>query len=91
MLYDLREDPHETHNLAGERPEVTNRAMRLLEEWQREMMLTSTHDVDPMMTVLREGGSFHTRGQLPRYMERLRATGRAHHADRLASLHPDEV
>lgn len=91
MLYALSEDPHETHNLASERPEVTNQAMRLLEEWQHEMMLTSKHGVDPMMTVLREGGSFHTRGQLPQYLERLRATGRAHHAEHLASLHPDEV
>lgn len=48
-------------------------------------------DIDPMMTVLREGGSFHTRGQLPTYLERLRATGHAHHAERLAALHPDEV
>ena len=55
------------------------------------MALTSTHDVDPMMTVLREGGAFHTRGMLPRYLERLRATGRAQHARHLAELHPDEL
>jgi hypothetical protein len=44
-----------------------------------------------MMTVLREGGPYHTRGFLPSYLERLRATGRAHHAEHLAALHPDEV
>ncbi len=32
-----------------------------------------------------------TRYQLPAYLQRLRATGRAHHAERLARLHPDEV
>jgi len=55
------------------------------------MVVTSSHGTDPMITVLREGGSFHTRRQLPRYLSRLRETGRAHHAQRLARLHPDEV
>jgi hypothetical protein len=55
------------------------------------MVVTSQHGVDPMMTVLREGGPFHTRGQLPGYLARLRATGRAHHAERLTQRHPDEV
>jgi hypothetical protein len=91
MLYDLADDPHEQHNLASARPEMANRAMRLLEEWYRDAMLRSTHGVDPMMTVLREGGALHTRGQLPNYLKRLRDTGRAHHADRLAALHPNEV
>ena len=49
------------------------------------------HDVDPMMTVLREGGPFHTRGMLPNYLKRLRATGRAHYAQRMERLHPDEI
>ena len=60
-------------------------------DWQHQMMLTSTQNVDPMMTVLREGGPFHSRGRLPAYMERLRATGRVHHAETLAKRHPDEV
>jgi choline-sulfatase len=55
------------------------------------MKLTSTQDVDPMMTVLREGGPFHTRGELPEYIQRLKETGRAHHAETLAARHPDEV
>jgi hypothetical protein len=50
-------------------------------------MLTSEADVDPLMTVLREGGPFYTRGFLSRYLERLRATGRAQHAQRLARIH----
>jgi hypothetical protein len=43
------------------------------------------------MTVLREGGPFYTRNHLTRYIERLNATGRAHHARRLAEIHPDEL
>jgi arylsulfatase A-like enzyme len=91
MLFDLAQDPHEQHDLAAEQPEIVDRAMGMLAEWHHRMAATSLHDVDPMMTVLREGGAFHTRGMLPRYLERLRATGRAHHADTLARRHPGEV
>jgi choline-sulfatase len=91
MLYNLTNDPHEQRNLAEERPDLVNQAMGMLADWHHEMALTSTHEVDPMMTVLREGGAFHTRGMLPRYAGRLRETGRAHHAKRLAELHPDEA
>jgi choline-sulfatase len=91
MLFDLAADPHEQHNLAQERPDVVNRAMGLLADWYHDMAVTSQHDVDPMMTVLREGGAYHTRGELPAYLERLRATGRAHHAEFLAARHPDEL
>ena len=91
MLFDLANDPHEQHDLAAERPDLVDRAMGMLAEWHHEMAATSRHNVDPMMTVLREGGPFHTRGELPAYLERLRATGRAHHAERLAARHPDEL
>jgi len=91
MLFNLADDPHEQHDLALEQPEVVNRAMGMLEEWYHEMATNSLHDTDPMMTVLREGGPFHTRGRLPAYLERLRATGRARHAERLSRRHPNEV
>ena len=91
MLFNLAQDPHEQHDLAEARPALVNRALGLLNDWHREMMLTARHGVDPMMTVLQEGGPFHTRGALPGYLARLRETGRAHHAERLAALHPDEM
>lgn len=91
MLFNLADDPHEQHDLAAEQPDLVDRAMGLLADWYHDMTATALHDVDPMMTVLREGGAFHTRGMLPQYLARLRATGRAHHAERLAALHPDEV
>ncbi len=91
MLFDLVDDPHEQHDLAAEKPETVQRAMGLLADWQHDMLLRSAHNVDPMMSVLREGGPFHTRGELPAYLKRLRETGRAHHAERLAALHPDEL
>jgi arylsulfatase A-like enzyme len=90
MLFNLTEDPHEQHDLAATRPDLVDRAMGMLAEWHHEMVLTSQHNVDPMMTVLREGGALHTRGMLPAYLARLRATGREKHAELLAARHPDE-
>jgi len=43
--------------------------MGLLAAWHQGMAQTSRSDVDPMMTVLREGGPFYTRGQLAAYLE----------------------
>ena len=91
MLFDLRNDPHEQHDLAAARPELVDRAITLLADWQQAMMLDSQADVDPLRTVLREGGPFHTRGMLPRYLERLRTTGREDHAARLAARHPEAL
>ncbi len=84
-LYDLASDPHEQQNLAAQQPEIAQRGRALLAEWQYEMALTSQHDVDPIMTTLREGGPLYMRGQLPAYVERLRATGRGDWADWLTT------
>ena len=73
------------------KPEIVHKALALLSEWQQQMMIRSRHDVDPLMTVMREGGPFYTRNELPQYLERLKASGRAHHAERLAKAHPDEI
>lgn len=90
MLFDLGNDPHEQHDLARQRPDLVARAMSTLEDWTAQMMRTATHGQDPMWTVLREGGPLHTRGQLPRYLARLRATGRGGLADQLAAAYPQE-
>ena len=91
MLFNLARDPHEQVDLSAQQPGLAALAMGMLADWEREMMLTSPTNVDPMMTVLREGGAYHTRGALPAYLERLRATGRAGYAEKLASLHPNEL
>ena len=36
-LYDLAEDPSETHDLAAERPDVTDRLRRRLDEWRQDV------------------------------------------------------
>lgn len=81
-LFDVEKDPHEQHDLASACPEVVYRGLALLEAWHARMMATSTapEPVDPMQTVLREGGPFHTRGQALGYAELLKATGRPDHA-----------
>lgn len=91
MLFDATADPHELENIAPRRPDLVGEASRLLALWQARMMALAPGNVDPLMTVLREGGPFHCRGELARYLERLRQTGRAEHARTLAARHPQEV
>lgn len=91
MLFDIARDPHEQHDLAPERPDLVAHAMELLDRWHADAMRTATHGHDPMWTVMREGGALHTRGQLPRYLQRLRDTDRSTWADRLALQHPTEA
>ena len=87
MLFHVGQDPHETNNLAQSHPELADHGAALLEAWTAEMMTGSDSATDPMWTVLREGGPFHTRSRLDAYCQRLRQTGRAHHADFLRA-HP---
>jgi hypothetical protein len=89
LLFDLATDPHEQRDLAEKRPDVVARALALLEEWHAGAMRTSSDGVDPLWTVLHEGGPWHVRGHLPAYLKRLRETGRGAHADRLAARWPD--
>jgi arylsulfatase A-like enzyme len=91
MLFDLANDPHETRDLAGAEPDVAARAMAMLEEWYTEMVRTATRPDDPLRTVLAEGGPFHTRGQLGKYLQRLRETEREQWARALEKRHADEV
>jgi arylsulfatase A-like enzyme len=85
MLFDLSHDPHEQHDLARERPEVTARGLTLLAQWYASAIRQAARGRDPLVNVLREGGPYHIRGKLPVYLERLRATGRADQAQRLAT------
>lgn len=87
MLFDLENDPHETRNMASQHPDVVSEGVRLLEEWHTRMMQTAPRNIDPLWTVMKEGGPHHTRGELENYCKRLRATGRGHHADNLERLY----
>jgi len=89
MLFNLAEDPYEQHNLAETQPEITNKGLRLLDEWHSQAMAGSRTGVDPMQTVMQEGGPFHAHrvSHLDAYLKRLQDTGRAHHAKTLAQRH----
>jgi arylsulfatase A-like enzyme len=90
MLFDLKTDPHEQFNLAEDNPDVCNRALRMLTRWHDDMMRKSGSDIDPLWTVIREGGPFHARGELPGYIKRLEATGRGAFVEELKRRHPQE-
>jgi arylsulfatase A-like enzyme len=85
MLFDLGNDPHEQRNVAAEHPDVVGRGLTLLLQWQQDMTPTLARGRDPLVNVMLEGGPYHVRGQLPAYLERLRATGRVDQAALLAA------
>ena len=91
MLFDIASDPHEQFDLAGSDTSARKNGLALLEDWTATQLDRSYAPRDPMQTVLGEGGPFHTRGHLPAYLDRLRATGRGHWANQLATRHPDEA
>jgi len=90
MLFDIEKDPYEQHNLAESHPEVCLKALAFLNEWHDEMMLTMESQVDPLWTVMKEGGPFHVRGQLKKYCELLEGTPREWAIAELKKRHPQE-
>jgi arylsulfatase A-like enzyme len=84
MLFDLEIDPHETTNLALERPDLVAEGTRRLESWTADMLRTADSPLDPMWNVIAEGGPLHAKdgsGEITAYMKRLRETGRGYYAD----------
>ena len=85
MLFDLMSDPFEQRSLAAERQEVVRRGLILLSQWHATVIGNAARGRDPLVNVMQEGGPFHVRGELPAYLERLRATGRGKLAEALAA------
>ena len=88
MLFDLTADPHEEHDIAAENLDICRQGAGRLLDWHQEQMATVGDGVDPLWTVIQEGGPFHARhagpnSQLPGYLERLEATGRGDGAAQL--------
>jgi arylsulfatase A-like enzyme len=90
QLYNIADDPHEQNNLAQKQPEKVREAVYLLNQWHDTMMATSESDVDPLWTVMREGGPCHANGPLAKYCERLKETGREWAIPKLMERHPRE-
>lgn len=90
MLFNLSTDPHEEKNIAQKMTEHTNTATKHLFTWMKSRWLNGVKDntaLDPLLTVMQEGGPKHVRGELHDYLLRLRATGRGHWADILEKRH----
>ncbi len=90
MLFDIKNDPHETKNLIEEREDIAGKCARLLDSWHSDMMKSSESQIDPMWTIYHEGGPFHTKGHLKKYFEFLKKTGRQWAVDELKQRHPNE-
>jgi choline-sulfatase len=90
MLFNVEEDPHEQVDLAGDRPDLCREAVYILTEWHDDMMATMPDAIDPLWTVIREGGPFHARGFLAEYCNRLEKTERAWAVPELRLRHPHE-
>ena len=84
MLFDLARDPHQQPILAPDNPQQVSDPSERLGHLSRLRPARSSTGIDPLQTVLRRRPS-HTRGKLPAYLERLRATAGV--ADRLARAH----
>jgi arylsulfatase A-like enzyme len=89
MLFDVVADPHEQSNLADSEPALVAEGLAKLATWHAEQMKDHATGIDPLRNVVAEGGPFHVRGELPAYLERLRATERGHLADLLVEKYPE--
>ena len=76
MLFNVKDDPHEQYDVKAEHPELCAKGAKIILDWQEEQMKKSSSAIDPMWTVMREGGPYHTWGHLEEYVQRLRETGR---------------
>jgi choline-sulfatase len=84
MLFDLKSDPFEQRSLADERADIAAHGLALLSQWHAVAIREAARGRDPLENVILEGGPYHVRGELPAYLERLRATGRDELAEALA-------
>ena len=84
MLFNIADDPHEQEDVKELYPEVCQKGAKYILDWHDDMMLSSDSVIDPLWTVLSEGGPHHAREcNLPEYLKRLEETGRKDGADRL--------
>ncbi len=90
MLYNIDQDPYEQKDVAKDRPDECKQAVYYLNEWHDAMMKSMPYDVDPLWTVMREGGPLHARGHLRAYCEYLEKTGRGWAIPELKARHPQE-
>lgn len=77
MLFNLKDDPYEQDDLKKMRPDLCALGAKHILDWQDEQMLKDPSNTDPMWTVMKEGGPYHTHTDLNAYVKRLKNTGRS--------------
>ncbi|MCZ7647387.1 MAG: sulfatase [Planctomycetota bacterium] len=88
LLFDVEKDPHQTRDLAVERPEAVNRCGHLMLDWTAKL-LAQPHPIhDPLNVVIHEGGPCATRGQRDRYVQYLKERGMPEAAEEVLRLNP---
>jgi choline-sulfatase len=88
LLFDVEKDPHETTNLAAERPDIVHQCTFLLHEWAANFQKGPQVYADPMVTVLQEGGPHHAKNFKSDYCDYLRNNGKAWAADEIMAAIP---
>ena len=89
MLFNLRDDPHETNDLAPTRPEIVAQCAKIYLDWLDDMMATQPDGYvsDPLWETMLRGGPFHSQGCLDMYCNRLEADGRGRFVPALKDRH----
>jgi len=90
MLFNLKDDPYEQHNLADEREDLVKEAASRLFDWHDEQMMRMEYTDDPLWTIIREGGPHHANGRLKEYCDYLKKTGRENLIPLYKEKHPNE-
>jgi len=80
MLFNLKHDPHEQHNLVELHPELVRQGLEILDKWIGEQLAQSGH-ADPLFETISEGGPLHAQESYDALLAALRKTGRAPHAE----------
>lgn len=88
MLFHVKEDPHQLHNVAEDHPDLCQKGAKIILDWVDEMMQKSDYDIDPMWTVMKEGGPEHCRGAFENYIKRLEGTPREYGIELLRKQYP---
>lgn len=90
QLFDVSADPHLTRDILADQPELASEMRGHLAEWWHRYAGRPGALPDPMLTTLQVGPTYYN--DPGRYIEHLRATGRAHLAtdleQRLAAVTP---
>ena len=93
MLFNLKDDPREEHDLAAEQPGRCDEARGIYESWQKQMVSSLPEGADdPLDIVLKEGGPYHSRNAMKEhhYPKRLEETGRGEFIAEIEKRHPRE-